>query len=227
MGCQGTVEIGDNLTFSVTTHDPDTGVLTDADAAPAYRVYEDETAVAILTGTMAKLDDANTTGFYTEEIACTIANGFEDGKSYTVYITATVDADEGGICYGFRAMTSISSLLTSASITVTGPVVSGGNVETYRGDSYNVGDDRELSWTSSSWPDLTGAVIAVIVNDVDEFAGSVVAPTAPAEVRLELTAVQTTGIPAGRHIFQVIATVGGDTFTLVAATWTSIQRSSE
>ncbi len=80
--------------------------LTDADAVPSYRVYEDETAVPILTGNMAKLDDANTTGFYTEKIACTVGNGFEHGKSYTIYIEATVDGDTGGITFGFRAMTS-------------------------------------------------------------------------------------------------------------------------
>jgi len=102
MGCQTQVDLGDNLTFSITTHDPDTGVLTDADAAPVYRVYEDETAAPILTGTMAILDDANTTGFYTELIACTTANGFEDGKSYNIYIEATVDGDQGGISYGFK-----------------------------------------------------------------------------------------------------------------------------
>ena len=103
MGCPLAVEIGDNLVFSVTTHDPDTGVLTDADAVPPYRIYEDETATPILTGNMAKLDDANTTGFYTELIACTVANGFEDSKTYTIYIEATVDSDKGGICYGFKA----------------------------------------------------------------------------------------------------------------------------
>lgn len=102
MGCQSEVNLGDNLTFSITTHDPDTGVLTDADAAPSYRVYEDETAVPLLTGTMAILDNVNTTGFYTELIACTAANGFEDRKSYNIYIEATVDGDTGGICYGFR-----------------------------------------------------------------------------------------------------------------------------
>ena len=102
MGCQSEVFLGDNLTFSICTHDPDTGVLTDADAVPSYRVYEDETAVPLLTGNMAKLDDVNTTGFYTEQIACTAANGFENGKSYTVYIEATVDADTGGASYGFR-----------------------------------------------------------------------------------------------------------------------------
>ena len=101
MGCQSAVNIGDNLTFSVCTHDPDTGVLTDADSLPSYRIYEDETEAAILTGNMSKLDDANTTGFYTELIACTEGNGFEVGKSYTIYVEATVDSDTGGIAYSF------------------------------------------------------------------------------------------------------------------------------
>lgn len=103
MGCPSDVLIGDNLVFSICTHDPSTGVLTDADSPPTYRIYEDETATPILTGSMAKLDDSNTTGFYTESIACTAANGFEDGKTYTVYIEATVGGDTGGITFGFKA----------------------------------------------------------------------------------------------------------------------------
>ena len=102
MGCPSQVVLGDNLVFSICTHDPDTGALTDSDAAPAYRIYEDETATPILTGSMAKLDDANTTGFYTELIACTTANGLEVGKTYTIYITATVDSDTGGITFAFQ-----------------------------------------------------------------------------------------------------------------------------
>ena len=138
MGCQGTVVIGANLTFSVCTHDPDTGVLTDADAVPDYRIYEDETGAAILNGSMAKLDDANTTGFYTELIACTTGNGFEDGKSYSIYVVATVDGDTGGICYGFRAMTDTWSAttrtLTSAS-TAPGTGLSATTWSVIRGDS--------------------------------------------------------------------------------------------
>lgn len=118
MGCPSEVEIGDNLVFSITTHDPDTGVLTDAAAAPAYRVYEDETATPILTGTMAKLDDANTTGFYTELIACTSGNGFENGKTYTIYIEATVDSDKGGICYGFKATSKLTALKADTAATL-------------------------------------------------------------------------------------------------------------
>jgi len=116
MGCPSHVVIGDNLVFSITCHDADTGVLTDADSAPAYRVYEDETATAILTGTMAKLDDGNTTGFYPELIACTTAAGFEEGKSYTIYIEATVDSDTGGICYGFKAITKTGYSLAATGL---------------------------------------------------------------------------------------------------------------
>ncbi len=78
--------------------------MTDADGVPPYRIYEDETATAILNDVMAKLDDGNTTGFYTELVACTIANGFEDGKTYTVYIEVTVGGDTVGISYAFKAI---------------------------------------------------------------------------------------------------------------------------
>ena len=113
MGCPAECVIGDNLVFTVTTHDPDTGVLTDADAPPTYRVYEDETGAAILNGSMAILDNANTTGFYSELIACTAANGFENGRTYSIYVEATVDGDTGGISFGFKA---IDPLATSAQV---------------------------------------------------------------------------------------------------------------
>lgn len=106
MGCQAEVLIGDNLTFSVCTHDPDTGILSDAAAPPTYRIYEDESGqiypAGAALGNMAKLDDAATTGFYTELVACTAANGFEDGKSYNIYIEATVDGVLGGMAYSFK-----------------------------------------------------------------------------------------------------------------------------
>ena len=120
MGCPATCNIGDNLVFSICTHDPDTVVLTDADSAPAYRIYEDETATAILTGTLAKLDDGNTTGFYTELIAVTAANGFESGKTYTIYIQATVDSDTGGIAYAFKVDSILKYIAPLLIGTVTG-----------------------------------------------------------------------------------------------------------
>ena len=113
MGCPSTVELGRDIVFSITSHDPDTGVLTDADAVPDYWIYEDETAVSINANTpnadvMAKLDDAHTTGFYTEKVTCSTANGYEIGKTYTVYIEATVDSDKGGISFAFKVKRSDS-----------------------------------------------------------------------------------------------------------------------
>jgi len=96
--------IDDTFTFTVTTHRFDTGALTDADAVPAYRVYEDETGTAILTGNMAKLDDTNTTGFYSEQLTLSAANGFEVGKSYSIYVTAAVNSVTGGQSGGFKVI---------------------------------------------------------------------------------------------------------------------------
>src|SRR5688572_17010612 len=92
----GPFYIDDTLTFTVVTHRFDTGGQTDADSVPSYRIYEDETGAAILTGNTAKLDDANTTGFYSEQITLSAANGFEVGKSYSIYVSAAVNSVTGG-----------------------------------------------------------------------------------------------------------------------------------
>ena len=182
MGCQDTVYIGDNLTFSITTHDPDTGAVTDADAAPDYRVYEDETGVAILTGTMSKLDDANTTGFYTELVACTAANGFEDGKTYTIFIEATVDSDTGAIAYAFRAITAVDAAiwaytprtLTQAAAAVTA-AVSGSELTITRGDTFvavitglgDISDRSKLWFTAKNNKGDTDAQALIQIEETD------------------------------------------------------------
>lgn len=90
----GSWDIDDAVTFAVNTHST-SGAESDADSAPTYRIYEDETGTPLLTGTMALLDDANTVGFYSEQITLSAANGFERGKSYTVRIRAVVGGTAG------------------------------------------------------------------------------------------------------------------------------------
>jgi len=102
MSYLGSWKIDDYLTFTCNTHTASTGAATDADAAPAYRVYEDDTGTPILTGTMDKLDDANTTGFYEQKIQLTAANGFEKGKRYTIYISAVVATITGTMGHNFQ-----------------------------------------------------------------------------------------------------------------------------
>lgn len=90
MGYLGIWHIDDPLAFYLSSATYSTGAATDADSAPAYRVYEDETATPILAGTMALLDGGNTAGFYSEQITLSAANGFEIGKQYAIYISYAV-----------------------------------------------------------------------------------------------------------------------------------------
>jgi hypothetical protein len=105
----GSWKVDDLLTFTVVTTRVDTGAATDADSAPAYRIYEDETSTPILTGNMALLDSANTAGFYSEQITLSAANGFEKGKSYNIYISATVNSIAGATIRNFQMEAEVDS----------------------------------------------------------------------------------------------------------------------
>ena len=134
MSYLGSWKIDDNLTFPVNTHNASTGAATDADAVPSYRVYEDETGTAILTGSMAKLDDANTVGFYSEQIALSAANGFEKGKCYTIYISAAVSSVTGTMNHTFQMEAEVDSNTVSPGVTLAAGAITNaslaGNMET-------------------------------------------------------------------------------------------------
>lgn len=153
----GSWKIDDALTFPAITHRFDTGALTDADAVPAYRVYEDETSTAILTGNMAKLDDANTTGFYTEAITLSAANGFEKGKCYTIYITATVNSVTGGSFHTFQIEAEVDANVVSDKTGYTASTVS---------------DKTGYSLANGA---ITAAVIATDAIDADALAADAIA----------------------------------------------------
>jgi len=64
------------------------GQAADADSAPTYAIYEQETSTAITTGSMAKL--GSLTGLYTETVDLAADSGFEFGKNYLILITWTI-----------------------------------------------------------------------------------------------------------------------------------------
>ena len=109
MGFPAEIKLGTDGVFTVNTHDPATAESIDADSVPTYRVYEEETETPILTGSMAKLDDANTIGFYSESIAVTTGTGFESNKTYNIMIHATVVGITGAISFGFRVMPAVDN----------------------------------------------------------------------------------------------------------------------
>lgn len=68
------------------------GTAVDADSLPTFTIYEDSVDNSILTGSYAKLDDTNTTGYYEVEITASAANGFERFKTYHVLSKATISS---------------------------------------------------------------------------------------------------------------------------------------
>jgi len=111
----GSWKIDDVLTFTCNTHTPATGAVTDADTVPTYRVYEDETGTPILTGSTAKLDDAGTTGYYSEQITLSAANGLEKGKTYTIRVSATVGGVTGAMSHTFQIEAEVDANIVSDS----------------------------------------------------------------------------------------------------------------
>jgi hypothetical protein len=106
------------------------GAAADAAGAPAYRVYEETTDTPILTGTLAKQDDPNTTGFYRGQFVASAASGFEVGKSYCVRVSATVaNVDQAAIVERFAICPNVDAQVWGAAI----PPEAAGNPTTMGG----------------------------------------------------------------------------------------------
>ncbi len=125
MGCPSQCILGENLTFTIQVVNA-SGDVANATGSPAYSVYEDETSTSILSGSMSQLSAQ--TGFYSEQIACTTANGFETYKSYTVRITATVSGVSVGTAYTFLCLGT-----EDAPQATTGALTSVANFKSYIG----------------------------------------------------------------------------------------------
>lgn len=97
----GTYNVNELLTFKINTHDT-SGVSTNTDSAPNYRIYEENGVTAIDTGTMSISDSTNTTGYYIASITLSAGGGYEEDKSYDIYIDATVGGDKGTTTHRFQ-----------------------------------------------------------------------------------------------------------------------------
>ena len=203
---------------------------------PEYLVYEDETGTAILgggspTAVMAKLDDSNTVGFYSEQITLSAANGFELGKTYTIYISATVSSILGTTAHTFKIRSledmgliykgTVSSIAGGqTAITIATP--RSNVLDDYVGaavirDVTNVPSAATVQITSSS----TGGVLtldaaapfAVAIGDIVEILATLTLPTvaAFADEILDRTDGVETGITLRQAMRVILASGAGKT----------------
>lgn len=173
MSYLGSWKIDDACTFVANTHNASTGAATDADSAPSYRIFENETATPILTGSMALLDSSNTDGFYSEQITLSAANGFEKGKSYNIYISAAVNSVTGTMAHSLQIEAEVDANVVSDTGSVADAVwdeaTSGHTTSGTFGEQLKTDVDAILADTADMQPKLgipTGASISADVANI-------------------------------------------------------------
>lgn len=98
-------------------------------------------------------------------------------------------------------------------VSVVQPVQTQNSVQLVEGDDYYASDNRAVEFTSSQWPDLTGAGVKIGFakkdGGVEVIDGTVVVPSGDTkQVRFELPAAKTSGIKTGS--FEVQAVLSND-----------------
>jgi hypothetical protein len=84
------VSLGDTVRPFFSTCNPTTSAAVNADSLPVVTIEED----GVTLGYSPTVTNV-TTGLYRVTIDCTVGNGFEAGKRYSAYVTATVTAIVG------------------------------------------------------------------------------------------------------------------------------------
>jgi len=97
-----------------------TGAAADADSVPTWRMYEDNTATPVTTGSFTTLNSQ--TGFYIAAITLAAAIGYEKGKSYSLRVQATVNAVIGADVHNLQIEAEVDS--NSVSVTANAHVSS-------------------------------------------------------------------------------------------------------
>lgn len=88
------VPLGEVIFFDVITTNPNTIVVSDADSAPTFEVFEENTDTDIGVGT-SMTKRTSKTGDYRGTFTASSGNGFELGKWYSVIVSATVAGISG------------------------------------------------------------------------------------------------------------------------------------
>ena len=115
---------------------------------------------------------------------------------------------------GVAAMTDVATstrAIAGAVISSSSPVTSQGSIEIVQGDAYQSADNRALSFSLTSAPDLTGATVTLVISwgvDSVSVTGTVAnAGAATQTVTAQLTSVQTALMPIIGTTYQLRATL--------------------
>lgn len=136
----GTFFSGDRVLFTMNTHN-NKGNVADALSLPFFNVYRDQVQNAIYSGTMAKLDDVGTTGFYSKIIGLT--GSLATPGLYVVYAEGNVGNTVGSLSHTFILATGSATDVNSTNILnrIGTPIALDGGTPTIAGMLTKFADD--------------------------------------------------------------------------------------
>lgn len=120
----GSWKLEDVIYVPVQTSAVTTGAATDAESVPTWRMYEDNTAAPITTGSFTTLNAQ--TGFYIAAITLASASGYEKGKSYSLRVAATVNAVIGADVHSLQIEAEVDANAVSVTVNANVSSVSAG-----------------------------------------------------------------------------------------------------
>jgi hypothetical protein len=183
----------------------------------------DEIADEVQTRTIAAVTGVTNPVTIANAADVTAIKAKTDQMTFTVALkvdaTAEATVDEEALASAISAAV-VAALGGSAEVTLLSPVLDGGSVVLTQGDDYLAADGRALSWSSTAWPDLTGATIRfgakhrVFTADTVAATGAVVSASS---ARVELPASVTDSLRVGQWGYMLEATLStGHVVTLAS-----------
>lgn len=221
----GKVDVNDKTSFALTSaYDPaktaaqagDAMALTSGERTTlAAAIWGALTSGLTTTGSIGKFLSGIVASIWGEPLAgyTTPGTAGKDlatvGSSSDPWATSLPGAYTGSEAGAMLAAVEEKATLIGTGVVVYGgPVLSSSQVEIVQGDDYLAVDGRALEWTSSDWPDITGATVTLDIRQTvqphatNTYPATVLSATA---VEVELTSVQTAALAVGTWSFALDA----------------------
>lgn len=155
------------------------------------------------------------------QIVLSAAETTAAGAGGEIYIVASDQADDEwkDLAVGVKVFaTDLLALVCIDGVLSSIPAVQRSNVTVIKGDSYLDVDGRRLKWSSTAWNIAATSTIVVIVQDIENFAGTRVNATT---IGLEMTSAQTAALTEGENFLYSVQEIklGGERITRVQGEW--------
>jgi hypothetical protein len=122
----GSWKLDDIIRVHIQTSAVTTGAATDADAAPTWRIYEDDTATPVTTGSFSTLNSQ--VGFYVAAVTLAASIGYEKGKTYAVRTQATVGGVIGADVHSFQIEAEVDANTNSGAVVLAAGAITAGTI---------------------------------------------------------------------------------------------------